>query len=139
MAEEDRWGDYPSISMANGIVSVLSTPMIVAGKSVGVLNLYGKARQAFSEVDQALAWGLAGQASVAVTAALRSYDEVSLTHNLRIALSSRATIDQAIGIVMAQRRCDAEQAFAALRVTSQRRNTKLRDVATGLINTVSRS
>jgi hypothetical protein len=44
---------------------------------------------------------LAGQAAIAVTAALRHYDEVRLSDHLRSALSSRLVIDQAIGIVMA--------------------------------------
>jgi hypothetical protein len=45
---------------------------------------------------------LAGQAAIAVTAALRHHDEVTLPDHLRIALSSRSAIDQAIGIIMAQ-------------------------------------
>ena len=52
---------------------------------------------------------------------------------------SRAVIDQAIGIVMAQQRGTPEQAFAALRTISQRRNVKLRVVAAELVDTISRS
>ena len=44
---------------------------------------------------------LAGQAAIAVTAALRHYDEVRLSDHLRGALSSQSVIDQAIGIIMA--------------------------------------
>ena len=40
---------------------------------------------------------LAGQAAIAVTAALRHYDEVRLSDHLRGALSSQSVIDQAIG------------------------------------------
>jgi len=42
--------------------------------------------------------------------------------HLRNALSSRSVIDQAIGIVMAQRRCDPQPDFAALRMIFQRCN-----------------
>jgi hypothetical protein len=38
---------------------------------------------------------------VAVTAALRHYDEITLTDHLRNAVSSRSVIGQAIGIVIA--------------------------------------
>ncbi|MDQ3827623.1 MAG: ANTAR domain-containing protein, partial [Actinomycetota bacterium] len=68
-----------------------------------------------------------------VTAALRHYDEITLSDHLRIALSSRSVIDQAIGIVMAQRHCDPHTAFATLRTISQRRNIKLRTVAAELV------
>ncbi|WP_340561911.1 ANTAR domain-containing protein [Streptomyces sp. GSL17-111] len=52
---------------------------------------------------------------------------------LREALHSRATIDQAMGIVQAERRCAPEDAFQVLVTLSQRTNTKLRDVAAALV------
>jgi AmiR/NasT family two-component response regulator len=56
-----------------------------------------------------------------------------------IALASRSVIDQAVGIVMAQRRCTAEDAFATLLTVSQRRNVKLRAVAAELVSAVALS
>lgn len=136
LAVEERWDGYPAVAMARGILSILSTPLIVKGKPVGVLNLYAGAARAFSAVDRQLASLLAGQAAIAVTAALRRYDEVTLSDHLRIALSSRSVIDQAIGIVMAHRKCDPEAAFATLRMISQRRNIKLRTVAAELVDNI---
>jgi GAF domain-containing protein len=133
LATEKRWDSYPTVAMAHGILAILSTPLIVKGRPVGVLNLYARTPQAFSTVDRQLASLLAGQAAIAVTAALRHYDEVTLSDHLRIALSSRSAIDQAIAIVMAQRHCDPEVAFATLQTISQRRNIKLRTVATELV------
>ena len=97
LATEQRWDSYPTVAMAHGVLAILSTPMIMAGRPVGVLNLYARAPQAFSAVDRQLASLLAGQAAIAVTAVLRHYDEVTLSDHLRIALSSRSVIDQAIG------------------------------------------
>jgi GAF domain-containing protein len=134
LAAEDRWDAYPTMAMAQGILAVLSTPLIVDAKPVGVLNLYARSPRAFSGVDRQLATLLAGQAAIAVLAALRHYDEVTLSDHLRIALSSRSVIDQAIGIVMAQRRCGPEEAFGILRMISQRRNIKLRVVAAELVD-----
>lgn len=136
---ESRWGDYPSIAMGHGILAMYSVPLIVDGKPVGVLNVYARAPNAFSAVDRQLLQLLAGQAAIAVTAALRHYDEVTLSDHLRIALSSRSVIDQAIGIIMAHQRGTAEHAFAALRTISQRRNIKLRVVAAELVDTVGRA
>ncbi|MGH3896958.1 MAG: GAF and ANTAR domain-containing protein [Pseudonocardiaceae bacterium] len=134
LATEDRWNGYPTIAMAHGILAVLSTPLIVDGKPMGVLNLYARAPHTFSAVDRQLAGLLAGQAAIAVTAALRHYDEVTLAEHLRVALSSRSVIDQAIGIVMAQLRCSPDEAFASLRTISQRQNIKLRVVAAELVD-----
>ena len=136
---ESRWGDYPRIAMEYGILAIYSVPLIVGGKPVGVLNVYAQTPNAFGAVDRQLLELLAGQAAIAVTAALRHYDEVTLSDHLRIALSSRSVIDQAIGIVMTQQRGTPEQAFAALRTISQRRNIKLRVVAAELVEAIGRA
>ncbi|WP_158710955.1 ANTAR domain-containing protein [Streptomyces albus] len=52
---------------------------------------------------------------------------------LQRALRSRAVIDQAIGIVQAERRCGPEDAFQLLVNLSQRTNMKLRDIAGALV------
>lgn len=59
--------------------------------------------------------------------------------NLRRALTSRATIDQAKGIVMAERRCTPEEAFEVLRTLSQNANVRLADVALALVYRSQRS
>ncbi|MFF5158182.1 ANTAR domain-containing protein [Streptomyces sp. NPDC000348] len=52
---------------------------------------------------------------------------------LRQALASRAVIDQAIGIVQAERRCAPDDAFQILVGISQRTNVKLREIAAALV------
>jgi AmiR/NasT family two-component response regulator len=52
---------------------------------------------------------------------------------MRLAMDSRAVIEQAKGVLMAQRHVDADQAFDVLREASQRYNRKLRDIAHGIV------
>ena len=52
---------------------------------------------------------------------------------LRYALTSRATIEQAKGIVMAERHCTPQEAFDVLVRLSQDSNVPLRDVARALV------
>ena len=52
---------------------------------------------------------------------------------MQAAMHSRAVIEQAKGMIMAQRRCTADEAFAVLSKTSQDTNRKLRDVAAALV------
>lgn len=139
LSVESRWENYPSIAMGHGIAAVLSLPLLVADKPIGVLNLYAGQAHAFGPRDRQLALLLAGQATIAVTAALRNYDEITLTDHLRIALESRSIIDQAIGIIIGQRRCTPVEAFAVLRAVSQRRHVKLRVVAAELVATTTRA
>jgi GAF domain-containing protein len=136
---ERRWAGFDAVMLRHGMTSVLAVPLMVRDGAVGVLNLYAGGGAGFAEPDRQLAQALAGHAAVALTAALRTYDHVSLTDNLRIALSSRSVIDQAIGIVMSRERCSADEAFDVLRKVSQQRNTKLRHVATELVTAIVRT
>ena len=52
---------------------------------------------------------------------------------VRTAMRNRAVIEQAKGVLMAQRHLDADQAFDVLREASQRYNRKLRDIAAGIV------
>jgi PAS domain S-box-containing protein len=53
--------------------------------------------------------------------------------HLRRALTSRSTIEQAKGIIMAERRCSPEEAFQILAKLSQDTNVKVADVAAALV------
>jgi AmiR/NasT family two-component response regulator len=53
--------------------------------------------------------------------------------NLNRGMASRQVIGQAVGLLMVQRRCTADDAFGLLRSASQRSNEKLRDVAERLV------
>ena len=75
----------------------------------------------------------AGQASGALLLATSRAEDDGLRTQLEQALSSRTVIDQALGILMAEQRCNAEQAFDLLRMRSQSSQRKLRDVAADLI------
>jgi AmiR/NasT family two-component response regulator len=60
-----------------------------------------------------------------------------MSDHLQHALASRAVIDQALGIIMGQNRCTADDAFELLRGISQNRNSKLHAVAGEIITAVS--
>jgi GAF domain-containing protein len=134
MATEERWAPYPARAAQFGVRSSLSLPLVVEGRSSGALNLYASEPEAFSAEDEATAAGWAEQATGALAVALRIADSDSRAESLLGGLDTRATIGQAVGLLMARERCTAEQAFGLLRIASQRRNVKLRDVAAGIVS-----
>jgi GAF domain-containing protein len=133
MLTESRWAGYPGLAADVGVRSSLSLPLTVDGRSRGALNLYATEPGAFDAADVAVASRWAGQAAGALSVAMRIADGDERAEQLRGGLDTRTVIGQAIGLVMAQERCTAEQAFALLKHSSQRRNVKLRDVAAGLV------
>jgi len=76
---------------------------------------------------------LTALAAATATAAMRHYDEATLSDHLRRALSSRSAIDQAIGIIIGMQRCPPDAAFDVLRMVSQNRNIPLRVIAADLV------
>jgi hypothetical protein len=116
----------------------MSYPLIIQGDSIGALNLYAFQPMSPDTGMQARAAQLAANAAGALAVAVRLAENTQEAANLRIALTSRSTIDNAVGILMGQQQCTAEEGFDLLRRASQHRNVKLRDLAAQIVAGVSR-
>lgn len=136
-AGEPRWAGFEVRAAAHGVGSSLSIPLIADDRQIGALNLYAPVAEAFGPAELRRAEGFAATASGALALAVRQAEQADLTEQLRAALASRAVIDQALGVIMAQERCTAAQAFEILRAASQNRNVKLREVAASIVTNIS--
>jgi GAF domain-containing protein len=135
MHTEQRWPDYVTRVRANTPVrSSLSVPLPYQGSTIGALDIYSSRPAAFAP-PESLAAGLevAEAIAVAVANADAHWRLGEQTRNMRLAMDSRAVIEQAKGVLMAQRHLDAERAFEIMREASQRYNRKLRDIAQGIV------
>lgn len=137
LAAERRWERFGPAALAHGMVSSLSLPLTVDGHVAAALNLYARSPRAFSAADADMARALAAQCTAALEVSLHRTDQALLREQLGAALRSRAVIDQALGILMAQQRCTAREAFELLRQASQHRNRKLREVAADVVTAVT--
>jgi GAF domain-containing protein len=137
MAKEERWPTYVARVVSTGVRSSLSVPLPYQGSSIGALNVYSTEPAAFAS-PESLEAGLevAEVVAVAVANADSHWQLGEQARNMRLAMESRAVIEQAKGVLMAQRRVDADVAFEILRDASQRYNRKLRDIATGIVESV---
>jgi GAF domain-containing protein len=138
MRAETRWPDYAAKVVTSGVLASLSVPLPMQTDVVGALNCYARSTQAFAGDDQAeSATELAGHIAVAVANAVAYADTAEYAGQMREAMASRAVIEQAKGVIMAQNRCDADEAFEILRRASMGRNIKLRTIAEALVEGVS--
>ncbi len=137
MRTEQRWPDYAARVVELGVRSSLSLPLPFQGAVIGALNTYSTQASAFASAEVLDAASTAAEVlAVAVANAnehARLGDEAA---QLRLAMQSRAVIEQAKGVLMAQHGVDAERAFEILREASMRYNRKLRDIATGIVGSV---
>jgi GAF domain-containing protein len=131
----DTYPEFSKASKAHGVMSTLSLPLIAAERGVGALNLYSRSTDAFSEEDERLGMELASTAAVVLSNASAYWTAHELSQNLSEAMKSRATIEQAKGMLMARSdNLTPDEAFDLLRKASQRENVKLRDIAQRLVN-----
>jgi GAF domain-containing protein len=130
---EQRWPDFARRARELGIRSFLAAPLVAGDRGVGSLNLYSRSPRGFEDLDDVLVTMFCGQASVALANARLYARALHLNEQLSGALESRAVIEQAKGVLMAQQGLAEDEAFDRLRAWSQARNTKLRDVAAEVV------
>lgn len=124
---EERWPAFSKRACAEtGVTSMVAFRLFVDEDTMGALNLYSKAADAFDDESREIGAVFAAHAAVALASARKE-------EQLEAALSSRDVIGQAKGLLMAREDITSEEAFAVLRKASQRLNVKLRDIADGVV------
>jgi GAF domain-containing protein len=136
---DDRWPEFARSAIAHHVASSLSAPLIVANEGIGALNLYSSSAGHFSAEDEEHASLFATEASVALGNAQSYWDQASRAENLSKAMATRATIEQAKGIIMGTAHVGPDEAFDLLRHQSQTENRKLHDIAEELVSRQARS
>jgi GAF domain-containing protein len=135
LAADLRWPTYAPRAVELGARSVVSLPLTVESKLLGALNLYARRPDAFDSEAVSVAEIIAGHAGLASQVAATLFRHKELSEGLQQAMLSRATIEQAKGILMARHHITADAAFELLRTASSRRNVKLRNLAEELVET----
>ncbi len=131
--DEERWPEFARACAEHGILSTLSMPVVARDRSLGALNLYSRETAVFDDGVITATRDFARQAAVVLTNVKVYQDARELNENLSQAMESRATIDQATGILLARGGMSPEQAFEVLVRASQRENRKLRDIAAEIV------
>ena len=132
-AKDTRWRPFSEAAAAQGIQSTLSLPLLARHEAVGALNIYSRSRDAFSDEDVEVGLQFAAHAAIMLANAQAYWDARQLGENMAEAMKSRATIEQAKGILMGAQRCSPDEAFQILLRASQRENRKLREIANEIV------
>jgi hypothetical protein len=124
---DPRWRRFGPRVGRMGVHSVLSLPF------------YAHAKNAFGDDAVRIGELFAVPAAVSVHNAQVLAQSQRLAEQLGEALTSRAVIDQALGIVMSRTGANPEEAFDRLRAMSQSQHVKLSEVARLLVDESVRS
>jgi GAF domain-containing protein len=136
---EGRWPRFGPQVGRLGVHSALSLPLLLPDRVIGAMNVYAMAKNAFD--DRAIHVGelFARPAAVSVHNAQVLGESRRLAAGLEAALTHRAVIDQAIGILMGRSGLDSEAAVERLRQMSQLQHRKLAEVSANLVEEAVRS
>lgn len=133
VATESRWPQFAKVALDAGVASSLSVPLPAQRHIIGALNVYARRHDVITEQRERLAEQFAMYAAVAIGNTALYLTSAKLAEQMQEAMTSRAVIEQAKGVLMAVHRCDADEAFARLVSASQHSHEKLRTVAAQLV------
>lgn len=128
-----RWPRFASAVAGIGVNSYLSAPLAVDSGHAGSLNIYSFDIDGFSDIDEVLVKMFVTAVEVAVWNSRHTEEAKNETAGLREAMRTRATIEQAKGILMAVRGLSPDAAFAALSEQSQRENVRVAVLAARVV------
>jgi GAF domain-containing protein len=117
-----------------GVHSVLSLPLLLPDRVVGAMNVYAHTKNAFGPEAVRIGELFARPAAVSVHNAQILAQSQRLAAQLAEALTNRAVIDQALGVIMSRTGADPEEAFDRLRTMSQSQHVKVSEVSRVLMD-----
>ncbi len=126
LTAEDRWPAFTPAAAETGMRSMLAYRLFVTDTTLGSLNLYSRARDAFSDQVDEGGRLFATHAAIALAGA-------QTEAQLHAAIGNRDVIGMAKGILMQRHDLDPVQAFRMLVESSQHANIKLHQIASWLV------
>lgn len=138
METDETWPTFSKRASAETRTrSMVAVVLELQDGARAALNLSSSEEDAFGEEDVTMSAVFAAQAGVALANALTHAANVKKVAELEEGMGTRQMIGQAVGIIMATRQVDDEEAFDILKKISQTANIKLRDIAKRLVDDTS--
>jgi signal transduction protein with GAF and PtsI domain len=120
-----------ALARKEGLVSMLSIPLAVKEKVIGVINCYTSYPHEFSDTEQAVLTMVANQAAVCI----ENTELMVKTKVIQEELETRKLVERAKGILMKQAGLDEDEAFKRIRKTSMDSRKTMREVAEAILLT----
>lgn len=133
LTDRTPWPRFAAASVGHGYLAVYAIPMGTKDFTMGCLNLFMTESTALAAADIALARGLADVATLAIAQNRLTEETAVREAQLQHVMDSRIVIEQAKGMVAAQRDVDMDHAFSWLRTQARSTNRRLTGVANEVI------
>jgi signal transduction protein with GAF and PtsI domain len=117
------------LAKKEGLISMLSVPMMVKNKVIGVINCYTTVPYKFTKSDINLLSAVANQAAVAI----ENTELMVKTKIIQEELEMRKKVEKAKGILMKEQNLTEEEAYNLIRKASMDRRLPMKDIAEAII------
>jgi GAF domain-containing protein len=131
------WSEFCHAAAERGVLSVMSLPLLAAGRVLGALNLYARVEDGFTEHDRGTGLRFATRAATLLADAEAYGEARKLSRRIGDAMTARATVEQAKGILMGTQGCGPDEAFTLLRRAASRENVTTHAMARRLVEGVT--
>lgn len=126
---EDKRYKEKQLAQKENLVSMLSVPMMVKRKVIGVINCYTTSAYKFTKGDKDLLGTVANQSAVAIT----NTELMVKTKIIQEELETRKRVEKAKGILMAAQGLSEEEAYSLIRKVSMHKRTPMKEIAEAVI------
>jgi signal transduction protein with GAF and PtsI domain len=117
------------LAKKEGLCSMLSVPMRVKERVIGVINCYTSVPHPFTETELALVTAVANQAAVCI----ENTELMVKSKVIQEELETRKLVERAKGILMKHHDLDEESAFGRIRKKSMDSRKSMREIAEAII------
>ncbi len=138
LGTEDRWPAWRRTARAAGFRSSGGFPVHLRGDAAVAVNVYRPEPGPWDRDSLIRADVYAQQLGRVVDLCLDLREVTARRHALEDALAAQASIDQAVGAIMASKHCDATTAFALLVAAARDGRSQLSDVAVQILEALVR-
>jgi signal transduction protein with GAF and PtsI domain len=119
------------LARKEGLVSMLSVPLVVKDKVIGVINCYTTYPHEFTDIERAVLTAVANQAAICI----ENTELIVQTKVIQEELETRKMVERAKGVLMKQHGLSEEEAFKRIRKTSMDTRKTMREVAEAILLT----
>ncbi|MDD4956372.1 MAG: GAF domain-containing protein [Candidatus Omnitrophica bacterium] len=125
----DKRYKQKALAKKEGFVSMLSVPMMVKDKVIGVINVYTVDMYEFTKDDIHLLSTVANQAAVAI----ENTELMVKSKIIQEELETRKKVEKAKGILMKEQSISEEEAYTMLRKSSMNKRVSMKEIAEAVI------
>jgi signal transduction protein with GAF and PtsI domain len=122
---------YPDLAEKEGLRSLLSVPMMLKDRVIGVINSYTSYEHRFAEEEIKLLQSVANQAAVAI----ENTKLMQRSLEMEEALETRKRVERAKGILAREKKMPEEEAFRLIQKQSMNTRRSMREIADAVILT----